>query len=192
MDPSTHKGQKIIIKKQQWNKSPVLGRCLFVVLLSSTLPKNPQWVRLGFVSEWLCRSASEKKKVNKQAYKLENVRIIVIFTAFILRVLLMLCTEQDRLPSEEEGGSLILNTRLHLRTESQHANTNVPWKAICFNSWFLHYKQLEELVKTSMLLHIVCHSTWSPFLGCMLNSSGKHRVSHSAISPPHFTYIIFH
>lgn len=101
--------------------------------------------------------------------------------AFIPRMLLLLCTEWDRHPSEEEHGSLYLKTELYPRTGSQHANTNVLWQAICFSSRFLHYKQLEEVVKISMLLYIVHHSTWYPFLEGMINSSRKYRVRHSVI-----------
>lgn len=71
-----------------------------------------------------------------------------------------MCTAQDGHPLEDEGGSLYLNTELHPRTESQHANTNVPWQAIRFNSWFLHYKQLGELVKPKYIL-TYCLSLYS-------------------------------
>lgn len=80
------------------------------------------WVRLDFVSELLWSSGLEKRKKES----LENTAMgNVVFTAFIPRMVLLLCTERDRHPLEEERGNLYLKTELYPRTESQHANTNV-------------------------------------------------------------------
>lgn len=94
MNSFNHKGHG----KKNKIQCPVLVRCLFVVLVSPPPAKTSVSDLVLFQNG--CVVLVIRKK-NKQAYKLENLWIVVIFIAFVLRVLPILCTEQDRHPLEE-------------------------------------------------------------------------------------------